>query len=92
MNAIDVIKRNGRPVEKFSSAKLQKSIQAACLSVHVPSGAAEHLARTVAEAVAVWASGRQTITSSDIRRVAGLYLQTHHQDVAYIYEQHRHII
>lgn len=93
MNTIDVIKQQKkRPTEKFNVEKLEASINAACLSAKIPSGSAEHIARAVSESVAIWAGSRDVITSDDIRRIATLHLQKHHPDVAYAYEQYKHVI
>lgn len=88
--AIDIVKRNGRrPTEAFQPEKLQKSIEAACLSAGSAPGQAESIARAVTREVADWLSARPEVTSHDIRHVAARHLKNHHPDAAYLYEQHR---
>lgn len=87
---MDIVKRNGRrPTEAFQPEKLQKSIEAACLSAGTAPGQAESIARTVTNEVAEWLQSRPEVTSHDIRRVAARHLRSHHPDAAYLYEQHR---
>ena len=87
---VSVIKRGGtRPSEKFIREKLQKSIVAACLSVHTPVGQAEATAKAVVDAVIIWLKDHPEITSHDIRIIAAKYLKSYHPEAAYLYEQHR---
>lgn len=92
MKQVEVIKTGRRPAEPFSPEKLHRSIYAAALSVKVPKGSAEQIADVVREQVEQWIENKEVITSQDIRRVASRYLKSYHPDIAYIYEQYRHII
>lgn len=88
-----IIKRRGaRQYETFSRKKLEKSIVAACLSVHAAEGSAETAATAVGKEVAEWLANRPEVTSEDIRRVAAKALEFHNPDAAYYYAQHKHIL
>lgn len=78
--------------EPFDSAKLHKSIVAACLSAGTPSGHAESTARRVVDEVLEWVNNRPEITSDDIRRIAAKSLRTYHPDASFLYEHHRTMI
>ena len=90
--AIDIVKSRGRPTESFLRDKLHTSLVAACLSAQCPPGQAESIATAVTERVLEWLETRPEITSNDLRRVAARYLQVHHPDAGYMYEQHKQII
>lgn len=90
--AVDIVKRKPRPSEPFQRDKLHRAIYAACVSVRLPSGNAEQVTVSVCDAVVDWLEAREVATTRDIRKVAAKHLRTHHPDVAYIYEQHRHIM
>ena len=91
--AIDVVKRSGRrPVESFAHDKLLRSILAACRTVRTPDGEAESTARNVTHAVILWLENKPTVTSHDLRRMAGAHLQRYHPEAAYIYQHHRIIL
>ncbi len=83
--------KNGRHRhgELFNKEKLHKSLVAACLSSGAPTGHADAMATSVTEAVIKWLESRPEVTTNDLRRVAGKYLQTHHPDASYLYEHHR---
>jgi transcriptional regulator NrdR family protein len=88
--AIDIVKRGGqRPSERFSRPKLHASIQAACLSIRSPEGAAESMATSVCDAVIIWLETKPEVTSGDIRRKAGDVLESYHPEAAYLYKHHR---
>lgn len=88
-----IIKRGGqRPSEGFVRKKLHDSLVASCLSAGSPPGHAEHIARTVTDAVITWLHTRPEVTSEDIRRTAAQYLRTYHPDAAYLYEHHRNML
>ena len=90
--AVDIVKQAGRPTESFLRDKLHTSLVAACLSAQCPPGQAESIATAVADRVLEWLETRPEITSNDLRRVAARYLQVHHPDAGYMYEQHKNII
>lgn len=82
-----VIKERGRrPSEEFSREKLHHSIVAACLSVRSSIGQAEMVAKIVTDNVLLWLEDKPEVTSQDIRRTAGQYLQTYNPDAAYLYK------
>ena len=84
-----VVKSNGRrETEEFSRIKLHHSIVAACLSVRVSIGQAEHVAKIVTDAVVAWLADKPEVTSKDIRRVAADKLKTYNPDAAYMYRNH----
>lgn len=88
-----IVKRRGaRQYESFSREKLEKSIIAACLSVHAVEGSAQTAATAVGNSVEEWLAQRPEVTSEDIRRVAARALEFHNPDAAYYYAQHKHIL
>ena len=89
---IDVIKRGKRPAEEFSPDKIHNSIIATCLSVRIPEGQAEDIAKTVTLSVMNWCETRPEITSDDIRRRACQVLKGLHPDAAYLYENYKNIL
>lgn len=90
--AIDIVKRKPRQPEPFQRDKLHRAVYAACVSVRMPSGSAEQVTVSVCDAVVGWLATREVATTRDIRNIATKHLRTYHPDVAYIYEQHRHIM
>ncbi len=87
--SVDVVKHGGkRPTESFSPAKLHTSVIAVCLSVHVPEGEAEDIAKAILSEVTKWLEKRPEVTSNDIRSVAARTLKKYHPEAAYLYEQH----
>lgn len=88
-----VIKQRGkRASEQYNSDKLRASIEAACLSVRSPEGAACNIATGVCDQVDSWASSKPAITSHDIRRVAAQALAVFHDEAAYLYQQHQLVV
>lgn len=89
---IDIVKRGRRPNEPFVRDKLRRSIIAACLSVHTPSGQADDIADKACDSVIIWLSTRPEVTSADLRRKAADSLHVHHPEAAYLYRHHTMII
>ncbi len=88
-----VIKQRGqRPSEQFDAVKLQASIEAACLSVRAPQGAACDIATGVCDQVSSWAANKPAVTSHDIRRIASQALAVFHDDAAYLYQHHQLVV
>ncbi len=85
-----VIKK-AKHTEHYQHQKLYGSIHSACLSVGEFVGSAEVTAENVCREVEVWLSKKYEITSSDIRRVAGEFLQAYNPSAAYIYVTHNDI-
>lgn len=91
--AVDVVKRSGRrPTENFHFDKLMSSLRAACLSVRVPEGEAETAAARTTRSVVLWVNSKPAVTSGDIHRVAGFYLNRYQPDAAYYYLHRRRIL
>lgn len=92
-SSVDVIKRGGRrSTEAFDSAKLKRSIEAVCVSLHTPHGQASIIAESVCRNVEDWLEKHAEVTSTDIRKTATRALKLHHPDAAYLYENHKIIM
>ncbi len=89
---VDIIKRDGKTIEKFSAEKLQSSIEMACLSVRTPVAQAQEIAHTVTQSVIDWLKQRSDVTSDDLRRTATRSLEQQHPEAAYLYKNHHHMI
>lgn len=85
-----IVKRAGHN-ESYDARKLYASIFSACLAVRVPGGEAELVADKVNRDVENWLESKPVVTSSDIHRVAGQFLEAYNADAAYIYKTHRNI-
>lgn len=83
-----IVKRHGR-IEEYDIRKLYASVYAACLAVREPVGAAELISEKVCDDVAEWLKAKHTVTSADIRRVAGQHLHAYNANAGYIYRTHR---
>ena len=68
------------------------SISSACLSVFSPVGSAEDIASQVCDNVILWLENKSEVTSADIRRIAGYYLDKLHPGAAYLYNNQGLII
>jgi hypothetical protein len=55
-------------------------------------GEAHTTARQVCERVVEWLKDKTEVTSHDIRRIAGKYLNTYHPDAAYMYDHYEEIL
>lgn len=90
---ITTVHKSDKPrTEKFDPQKLHRSIQATCLSVHVPEGQSQLIADLVTEAVSRWVKDKSDVTSQDIRTKAAEALSIHNPDAAYLYKNNQRIV
>jgi transcriptional regulator NrdR family protein len=93
MNQVSVIKQGSKRVaEPFSANKLFESILAACLSVRLAEGAAEHTAGRTTKEVENWLINKSEVTSNDIRRQAAKTLIVLCPEAGYLYQQNKTIM
>lgn len=93
MNETYVTKqRKTQHSEPFNPVKLHKSIVEACFSVRAFEGEAHLTAERVCKAVLDWIITKKEVTSEDIRRLAGFYLEKYHPEAAYVYEHEKVMI
>jgi transcriptional regulator NrdR family protein len=94
--AVDVVKRNrkGHSTEPYSRDKLKDSIVFACVSTRSPEKQADSTAEIVCFAVESWLTntGKQEVTSRDIRTRAIQHLNEHDPEAAYIYEHYKYTL
>ncbi len=83
-----IVKRAGH-AETYDERKLYASIYSICLSVMVPVGTAEIVAKEVTADVNSWIKDKQEVTSNDIRAQATKSLKSYSLDAAYMYLHHR---
>jgi transcriptional regulator NrdR family protein len=87
--AVDIIKQGGRrPTESYSSNKLKRSVEAACLAVRTPDKSTDTITDIVRQEVESWLKNKQEVTSYDIRVITIRSLQKHNPEAAYLYEQY----
>lgn len=92
MNAYVTSCHNSHQSEKFDILTLHNSIVEACRMVRAYEGEAHTTARQVCERVIEWLKDKTEVTSHDIRRIAGKYLNTYHPDAAYMYDHYEEIL
>jgi hypothetical protein len=78
--------------EQFDPLKLHHSVLAACFAVRTLEGEAHLTAQHVCERVIEWINTKTEVTSADIRRVTGNFLEKYHPEAAYVYEKYREIV
>ena len=82
-----IVKRK-KHTEHYQRHKLQRSIHAACLSVHDFTGAAELTAEHVCNHVDSWLEDKLEVTSHDLRLTASRYLEQYNPSAALVYVTH----
>lgn len=88
-NRLIIVKRTPNYSEPYDERKLYASVYAACLSVRTPVGEAELTAERICKDIAPWLSGKQELTSHDIRTKTANNLKIYNPDAAYMYLRHR---
>lgn len=87
---IHVVKRKGHQ-QNFDERKLYASVFAACLSAHVDTEEAEHIAGLVTREVKRWITNKAEITSDQIFEEACKELGHLSKEASFMYETHRDI-
>jgi len=85
-----VVKRKGHE-EKFSEAKLRKTIFSACVAAHMEQQACMETSKKVVAEIKSWANKKKSVRSADIFRQAAISLKKRDKNAAYMYETHRDI-
>jgi transcriptional regulator NrdR family protein len=83
-----VIKRNGK-LEDFNPVKLESSVKATCLAVHMSSKDANKVSKKITEHVSEWLKSKNEVTSTDIRQVVAKNLSKTDPHAGYLYKHHR---
>ena len=85
-----IVKRKGHR-EKFDERKVYGSCYASCLSSHLEKRHAEKVATAVTAAVKKTIRKKKEISSSEIFKLVGKFLQKHNKDAAFMYRTHRDV-
>jgi len=85
-----VVKKKGHE-EKFSEAKLRRTVVNACAAAHMGRDACSQTAKKVVAEIKSWVMKEKAVTSDEIFRRASKALKKHDKNAAYMYETHRDI-
>ncbi len=90
MNSVQdayVVRHSTHQSERFDPVRLHGSILHACMAVRTLEGEAHDTAELVCKHVIEWLHDKTEVSTADIQRITGQYLQTYHPEAAYLYEQ-----
>lgn len=87
-----IVKSSDAREKPFARKTLYSSLMRESLSINIPLGQAEEIARLTCDHVEKWIHGRRIVTTTDIHRIATSKLNRLHTDLAYIYANNTHII
>ncbi|MBI1978690.1 MAG: hypothetical protein HYS62_01355 [Candidatus Aenigmarchaeota archaeon] len=85
-----VVKRSNKK-EKFSGAKLYKSVYNACLSAEMEEKIAKKISRDIMENIQLLAKGRKEIKSDAIFNRVKKLLAKHNKECTFMYDTYRDI-